>query len=195
MKHRKTIALIAALVVLASAPHRTRADDCDRSDDTNGIGLTLKLPVSFEKPFDHALSVVLGAGLEGNLTAFTSDYEASNAGFFAQLELRVYPRPRFRRGWLGLFVAQKGLYTNDGTSYEPSYRVRSVTSVGLMLGHKIWRGEHQTAGAGVLGMADIFFDIEMVIYRDVTRNCSREIEAENRMLWIYFGVSFGIANM
>ena len=43
-------------------------------------------------------------------------------------------------------------------------------------------------------MADIFFDIEMAIYRNVSRHCALEIKDEYRMVRLYFGVSLGLAN-
>lgn len=191
----KRCATFAALAALILAPHHAGADVCEQSDDTGGIGLTLKIPAAYEKTMNHALSVVLSAGLEGNLTAFTSDYDATNAGFFAHLEFRAYPRPRYRQGWLGLFVAQKMLYTNNGTKSEPDNYMRSVTSVGFIMGHKIWRNSPGSTGVGGRGMADIFIEIEMATYRNVSRNCSHEIEDEYSMVWLYFGVTFGIANM
>lgn len=191
----KLLAVLAVLAVLVFAPLPVNADVCGEDDETRGIGLTLKIPASYEKTLNHALSVVLSAGLEGNVTAYTNDYDATNTGAYAHLEFRVYPRPRYRKGWLGLFVAQKALYTNNGTSYEPDNSMRSVTSFGVILGHKIWRKEPGTTGVGARGMADIFIDIEMVTYRNVSKGCTSQIEDEYTMVWLYFGVTFGIANM
>lgn len=191
------VRLLQALLMMTCLliPFHLHATVCEGSDDTGGVGLTLKIPVTYEKVLNTSLSAILRGGLEGNMTAFTSDFDATNAGFFAHLELRVYPRPRHRDGWLGLFAAQKALYTNNGTKFEPEYNFRSVTSVGFIVGYKVLRKGPATRGTGNTITMDVFFDIEMAVYRNVTRGCFKDYVNEYRMGWVYFGLILGIGNM
>ena len=70
-----------------------------------------------------------------------------------------------------------------------------MTSVGFIVGYKVFRKGPGTRGIGNTITMDIFFDIEMDIYRNVTRGCFKDYVNEYRMGWIYFGLIIGIGNM